>query len=116
MEPAATPQGLREWVSLCEDTGRRLSDEAPRQVRRRVSEYRAAWWFLRHRVEVRGAGPSGVALEKPGGGSKGPGESVEEPAMGVAVRLLRMCRSCCCRRHFPCVMSLGEYEGRFVLG
>lgn len=26
VEPAAAPQGLREWVSLCRDTGRALSD------------------------------------------------------------------------------------------
>lgn len=58
--------------------------EAPRQVRRRVSLVVSA---------ASGGGEGGrpltVALEKLGGSSKGPGESVEEPAMGVAVRLLR---------------------------
>ena len=55
-----------------------------------------------------------MALEKLGGGSKGPGEGVEEPARGWL---------CACRgrgvqllpQAFPCVMSLGEYRRRFFL-
>ena len=62
---------------------------APRQVGRRVS--RGLSGLVVSAASGRGEGgrPPRVALEKVGGSSKGPGEGVEEPARGVAVRLPR---------------------------
>lgn len=99
MEPAAAPQGLREWVSLCRDTESAFQTEAPRQVRRRVSAVPSSLVVSAASGGGEGAGPQG-GTEKPGGSSKGQ-ESVEEPAMGVAVRLLRMWSPSAAAAGFP---------------
>lgn len=82
-------EGLPEHVTLCRDTGKSAFQTGRRgRSAGELAKHRAAW-FSAASMEVRRGRPPRVALEKLGGSRKRPGEGVEEPAGGVAVRRLR---------------------------